>query len=833
MQNSILVGLIQNTALLLAFAMLYDYAWLKNETPHKLNYKLLTGLFIGISTIILMSTPWVLAPGIAFDSRSIILSITGLFFGFIPTLIAITVATLYRVFLGGDGMYMGIAVIITSGIIGLIWNKLNPNWSSSKNKAIHLLIMGLTVHIVMLACTVFLPSASFLTTIKTIALPLLIIYAPGTMLLGLLMIKQLQNWENRQAKDRLLESEQWFTEMLKNMNLLSIIIDKNGYITFANPYFLDKTGYIDLELIGTNWLSTFIPKRDQHQMEQVFNEIIRNNQNPLNYENEIIIKNGTKLLVSWNNTLLRDQLGQIIGTASIGEIIHEQKLLERKKLQFATILESSLNEIYIFNASSLYYRYVNYGALKNLGYTLEQVKMLTPLDIMKDFTEESFLEFTKPLRDESEKILVFETTHIRINGSHYPVEVHLQVFTDANDIIYLAVVQDVSERKVYEKQLIDAKLKAEESDKLKTIFLANLSHEIRTPLNSIVGFTHLLLQTDVILEKKTRFQDIIYQSINKLLSMINNLVDMSKIESNAIAIHKEPTDLNSLFNESLIHFNSKEYLILKPQLSIKLIIDAANSPQFIVADPIRIKQVLHNLLFNAIKYTESGKIEFGYNIIQTINEPQVKIFVHDTGIGIPDDKKDLVFSRFRQIEEEQFHEGAGLGLSIAKGIVELMGGKIWFDSELGKGSSFYFTIPLELHQEIKLKKVEQSIEPQTPLKDKKVLIVEDDYNSFLYLNEILKTAGMQIKHAKNGIEAVNLTFDFNPEIILMDINIPLKNGIDCTREIKEKGHPSKIIIQSAYTETFDPSKYQQIGCDSYLLKPVKKDDLLLTIKNII
>ncbi len=833
MQQSIIIGLIQNTAILLTLSMLYDYSWAKNENRHSLRSKIIAGFIIGTITLFLMWTPWVLAPGISFDTRSILLSISGLFFGPAPTLIAMAMAAVYRLFIGGDGLLMGLFVILSSGFLGIVWRYFRPQWRHTNRPLLELLALGLIVHATMLTGTLLLPAEKSFETFKTIVLPLFAIYTPGTVLLGLLMIRHTQNWENRNAKDRLLESQRWFTELLKHMNLMSVIIDKNGKITFANNYFQNNTGYSYFELIGSNWLELLISERERSTMQVAFKTILDDKQAFLHHENEIVIKNGNKLLVSWNNTVLRDQNGQIIGIASIGEIIREQKLLERKKLQFAHILESSLNEIYVFNAKSLYFSYVNYGALKNLGYNLEQIKDFTPLDIMKDYDEEAFQRLIEPLVSGKENILIFEAIFTRINGSYYPVEVHLQLFDETPNQLFLAVVQDISERKKYEIELIQAKLKAEESDKLKSIFLANLSHEIRTPMNSIAGFTNLLLLPDVTADKKEHYAEIIEQSLNKLLVIINNLLDMSKIETNQLSIQSQEFDLIALLKNTKKQFMVHELMATKPHLTLELENTLDISEFKINSDEARIKQILDNLISNALKYTHDGSVRFGFSVIEKSMKLYLQFHVHDTGIGIPDDKKKLVFKRFRQIEEDQFHEGTGLGLSISKGIVELMDGEIWFESTPGKGSSFYFTIPLESNQTIKERKpIVSNINPDKKTSPK-VLVVEDDYNSYFYLNEILEAEGFDVIHAINGTDAVNYTLKHQPDVILLDMNIPKKSGLECLKEIRQQNKKVKIIIQTAYAYDNNVDACFALGCNGYLQKPLNKQHLLQALTKVL
>jgi LytS/YehU family sensor histidine kinase len=233
MEKSLIIGLVQNTAILLAFSMFYDYSWVKVGESKSALKKIFTGIVIGFMGIVLMTTPWKLVPGIIFDTRSILLSFAGLFFGFIPTLVAVTITGIYRLLSGGDGVWMGLAVIILSGGIGLLWNKLRI-FLKFKNHVAEFLLLGYAVHIVMLACAFFLPNDQILKTIKTIFIPLVTIYPAGTALLGILMMKQNINWHNKISLNRFRESELRSSEMLINAKIKAEESDKLKSIFLAN-----------------------------------------------------------------------------------------------------------------------------------------------------------------------------------------------------------------------------------------------------------------------------------------------------------------------------------------------------------------------------------------------------------------------------------------------------------------------------------------------------------------------------------------------------------------------------------------------------------------------
>jgi PAS domain S-box-containing protein len=830
MSESIILGLIQNTAILLAFSLIYDYSWVKDEETKKIINKLLAGIIIGGIGIILMMTPWTLVPGIAFDTRSIMLSVSGLFFGAIPTIVAMIITGIYRLALGGEGVWMGIAVIFSSGITGIFWKILRPHWKE-KNFVLELLILGVLVHTLMLGWTFLLPPDTILRTLKAITLPLIIIYAPGTMLLGMLMVKQFNNWQNRKAKDKLFESERRFTEMLKSVNLCSVTLDVNGGITFCNQYFLDITGSSEEEVIGSNWFDSYIPPEIREQIRAVFQGFIRGEIFFPHYENEIILKNHKRVLISWNNTLLRGTDGEIVGTASIGENISARRAAEEQKIQFANILEASLNEIYVFDAETLLFKYVNFGALNNLGYSLERIKELTPPDIQPDISLTAFRDLILPLNNREQSVVIYESRNQRLNRSYYPVEVHLQLFDYSTERIFLAVVQDITNRKQSEDQLIMAKKRAEENDRLKSIFLSNMSHEIRTPMNAIIGFSDLLNRPGIEHEKRALYGDIIRNSSKRLLQIINDILDISKLEAKQLVLSYEECNLFEIFNKSILAFRTSDLLLSKPEVELVLNLPSKYTDLKILSDKNRLQQVLDNLVSNAIKYTEKGLVEAGFDIVSVNNTEVVEVYVKDTGKGIPKGMNDLIFERFRQLEEKGFHEGAGLGLSISKGIVELWGGNIWFTSKINRGTTFFFSIPLIAKQTL-ANTAEVFEDERINLQHKTILIAEDDYNSFVYLKELLEGENIEIIYAENGQVFMDILERKVPDLILLDINMPVKQGLKCLKEIQRKGIKTKIIVQTAYAMAEEKEKCFHAGCQGYISKPINRVELFKVINQV-
>lgn len=588
MKDSIIVGLLQNTAILLALSYVYEFWWNRNDEPKNIPDKLLTGFILGLIGVVVMLTPWILVPGLVFDTRSVVLSVSALFFGKLPTAIAMLLTGLVRLYKGGDGVWMGIAVVISSGFIGMLWHRFRP-LKQSKNYVAELIAMGFVVHIVMLGCTLLLPVSNRLETLKTIAIPTLTIYPVATLLLGTLMFRQFKNLQNRRAADKLHESEE---------------------------------------------------------------------------------------------------------------------------------------------------------------------------------------------------------------------------------------------------ELLKAKIKAEENDRLKSIFLANMSHEIRTPMNSIMGFSGLLGEKNISEDSKYQYLEIIKSSGTRLLQLINDIIDLSKIEAKQLSINLSECNLSGILSNSFESFRKSELLLKKPEIKLQLNLSEEVDKIMVISDALRVQQVLDNLISNAIKYSLRGRIDVGCNIISSSGKKVIEIYVKDTGIGILPEMQEIVFERFRQVEAGRHHEGAGLGLSISKGIVELLGGKIWLTSEVNEGSTFYFTIPYNIAKK-NIDEAPKSGAAIPDLKEIRVFIAEDDYNSYRFLELIMKRQNALISHAENGEILLNMLEAGMPDLILLDINMPVINGFEVLEEIKRRGLKTKIIAQTAYAMPDEKERCLSSGCHGYISKPIKKEELFRVINEVL
>ncbi len=388
-------------------------------------------------------------------------------------------------------------------------------------------------------------------------------------------------------------------------------------------------------------------------------------------------------------------------------------------------------------------------------------------------------------------------------------------------------------RKKIEEDLREALRKAEESDRLKSAFLANMSHEIRTPMNGILGFASLLKEPDLSGEEIRKYTDIIVQSGERMLNIINNLVDISKIEAGQVDINYNACDINEQIRYLHMFFYPEAE---KKNLKLNYTTGLTDDKAVIQTDSEKLYAILVNLIKNSLKYTHSGEVEFGYRK----KGKYLEFYVKDTGIGIPKNRQEAIFDRFVQadIDDKEVYEGAGLGLSITKAFVEMLGGKIWLESVVNQGSCFYFTIPYQNSDSIEkpetsnaTEKKEKSVKKEVAFRGIKVLIAEDELVSQEYITSVLGNFVTHIYHARTGQEAVNL-FKENPDIdlILMDIKMPEMNGYEATKEIRQLSKEVIIIGQTAYAMQGDREKVIEAGCNDYITKPIDKDELIQLIE---
>ena len=405
-----------------------------------------------------------------------------------------------------------------------------------------------------------------------------------------------------------------------------------------------------------------------------------------------------------------------------------------------------------------------------------------------------------------------------------PIVVQEQIFGG------YGIYRDITYRKQEEKLLIASKEKAEGADKLKSAFLSNMSHEIRTPMNAILGFSTLLSDPGLTDEERGEFIQIIKDRGNDLMRIIDDIIDISKIESGQINFEIKDCQVNTLMTNLLVTLNELKRKNNKTKVLLNCF-PGNPSPEFtIMTDGNRLRQIMTNLIENALKFTEEGHVDFGYVLNSNDPAPCIEFFVKDTGIGIPKEMHSVVFERFRQVDDTATRKygGTGLGLTISRNLTRLLGGEIWLESEKGKGTTFYMRLPLSSSKSAGNKPMAPKpiVTSAQKWQNKAVLIVEDEESNYFLLDRILRNTGVKLVWAKNGIEAIDFCEKQHFDTILMDIRMPVMDGYETTQAIRKKYKNLVIIAQTAYALKGEREKSIAAGCDNYISKPIDTSELL-------
>ncbi len=458
-----------------------------------------------------------------------------------------------------------------------------------------------------------------------------------------------------------------------------------------------------------------------------------------------------------------------------------------------------------------------------------------------DFSTDEVLKMklTDLCIEEEKRILVDRAS--RLNGYAFTGEWHhlnkkgkiITVLSHSHDIEFegknarVLALTDITYLKTIEKELIEAKNKAEESDRFKTSFLANMSHEIRTPMNAILGFMELLKNPELLQAEKENYIQIIEESGKRLLTTINDIIEISKIETGLVEVERKPENLNKIIQLNIDLFKP---LIDAKGLELKLNLNVDKELDNAMTDRFKFESIITNLLSNAVKFTRVGFIEVGYYR----SKNSLILYVKDTGKGIPPEKLETIFEPFYQAEMNfsREHEGSGLGLTISKAYAEMLDGTIRVESELNKGSIFWFSMPLVLSQteNVTIEKKEEKIYSNHLIKPGKIIIADDHKASRLLLETILKPLGLQCINAPDGKKVLEI-LETEPDIslILIDIKMPIMDGYETVKKIREINKNIPIIAQTAYAFPSDRDKAIHSGCNDYISKPVIRDELIRLI----
>jgi len=621
-----------------------------------------------------------------------------------------------------------------------------------------------------------------------------------------------------------------FSELLLNeVNLIIVSSDKNGNITYVSPATEKIIGYKPSNLLGDKWWDlTFLSKKEgelfKERVRNLTSEKVEIDLKP--YERKLKCKDGSLKWIEW-----RDSIGKDNTYVSVGVDINDWKRTEALKIQSDTIVNSMKSMVLVSDKND-HILFASPSVETILGYPL------------KDILGDKWWDVTFEKPEESERYKSAIHKHVFFNekgfiditkrkiktkkGDYKWIE--WQVSKGVNDT-YISIGTDITNRILTDIELKKAKESAEESLKVKNEFLANMSHEIRTPLNAVIGFTDLLLETELAPEQKLHLETM-RNSGEILLSLINNVLDLSKLESDKLEIEEISFDLHKQLEEvvRLMKIKSDE-----KGISLDLLIHP-NTPKEVIGDPTRLGQILLNLIGNAVKFTDKGSVVVSVKVqSESANTSNIFFEIKDTGIGIVSNKINTVFGAFTQAKSDtsRIYGGTGLGLAIVKKLVNLLEGNIRVESKFGKGSIFKMTLPFKNSNKTTSKEQDQSLIINQPL-GLTILLVDDNKTNQLLAKTRLERWECKVDLANNGIEAVKKTQQKMYDVILMDIQMPIMDGYEATKIIKNdiSDQVSKIpvIAMTAYTSKSDIKRAINAGMNDYIFKPFKPVEIYGLLK---
>lgn len=637
--------------------------------------------------------------------------------------------------------------------------------------------------------------------------------------------------EIKQAEEALRYSEEKFaTAFQTSPYAITITHAKDGRFIEVNEAFTTMSGFTRDEALADSsvGLKLWLNSEDRNG---VVNKILESG-SITNHEYQFHRKDGTTFTGSFSARII--QLGGEHCILSSITDITDRRQMENKNQLLTSIIEKSQDFIGLATSDQQAF-YINQAGQKMVGLENDEKVRATKIEEYLFPEDISFLVNTiyPQLMRDGRWAGEFRFKHFKTGE---PIEVYYDLFLTedpvSNNIMNISTItRDITLQKEMERQLITAKEHAEESDRLKSAFLANMSHEIRTPMNGILGFSELLKNPSLTGEQQQEYIGIIEKSGIRMLDIINDIVDISKIEAGLMNVNIRETEINEK-----IEFI---YMFFKPQVEEKgMQLHYKNTlprkEAIIKTDNEKVNSILTNLVKNAIKFSEKGSIEFGYEQ----KENDLEFYVKDTGIGIPKERQEAIFERFIQadISDKMARQGAGLGLSISKAYVEMLGGRIWVESVEGKGTTFYFTLPYNTGPD-KKETSEKSVSAQNEtnqiipgVPQLKTVIAEDDETSELLISINIKEFSKEIIKVRTGNEVVEACRN-NPDIdlILMDIQMPGMNGYEATRLIRQFNPNVIIIAQTAFGLTGDKEKAIDAGCNDHIAKPISKDELIVLI----
>ena len=660
---------------------------------------------------------------------------------------------------------------------------------------------------------------------------------------------------------KLLSEKQLLNILFKDSPDSIFIIDTEGIIIDCNRASIKEVGYLKREIVGSpiiNFLSeeslkvfrSKLPGLKKMKMQEA--------------EIEVVKKNGEVIDIWRKGVPVKGEDGSFMGAVIFDRNITKRKSAEKALLNNKKNLEKEVekqtNKLIELNKELLnLIQDLQLEREKNLSILKALPDIIFIIDkkcIFKDYNVADISQlFVEPdifLGKRLDEVLpddvgfnamnkvrdAFETNKIQLLEYQLNIKGEKQWFeariVPKNENEVLVVTRNITERENAKRAIVSALEKAEKSDKLKSAFLANMSHEIRTPMNSIIGFSDLLstVESD---KKRKEFVELIKKNGSNLMMIINDILDISKIEAGLVTVNKTKFNINDELKYLYDSFSSHAK-ILSGFVKLKFNPGLDDKNAVINSDKTKFIQIMTNLINNALKFTDEGFVEFGYSVNLKKGKAVVKFYVKDSGIGISRKDIDIIFDRFRQVDIDDTSAlgGTGLGLAICKGFVDALGGEIGVDSEKGKGSVFYFTLPFQTSSEAESKEVELFSLKDVNWSDKTILIVEDNVSNYKLLEAYLSFTDAFVLRAANGKMAVKMCKKINNiDLVLMDIKMPEMNGIEATKQIRKIRKDLPIIAQTAYAMDSDKEDCLNAGCNDYFIKPISRNKFISVLSKFL
>lgn len=688
---------------------------------------------------------------------------------------------------------------------------------------------------------------------------------------------RIRNKQLLQSQDSTIEQERKF-EILFNISFNAYVIHQQGKIQEANDMFLELFGY----------------SKEEAKTLDVFDALFHNKETITDYKKQMTQEKRTyyvgqlerkdgsifdaEIIASWE--ILNGKEVRLVTIKDISKLVASERSLKEKNKELmnrnrelelvSEEVVSSRNTFYqsIHDSQSnisktdlqkvtIYGRW-DYDFLKDRFTWTDEVKGIVGYDAdATNSTIDSFIKNVHPEdRDDLEAafFVALKNRHLfksefrflsKDGKEKYILAQGVAEYNDDKGVrALIGTMIDITDRKIIEnrlkrqkdnylklnEELIISRKKAEDSERLKSSFFSNMSHEIRTPMNGILGFSSLLMEPELSDEERLEYSQVIVDSGKRLLHIVNDILDISKLQSNTFKIMKSETKVNRLLN-TLYSLFSQDEKVQSGHVKFTLHKPLNDEESIMITDQNRLSQIITNLLSNAMKFTEEGEINFGYRVVGDA----LNFYTEDTGIGVPEDMKEKIFEPFRQVEGHlvKEHGGTGLGLAISRQLTHLLGGEMTLKSEEKKGSRFSFTLP---YNKVKTTVLEEVVETSSKtlkdnIQDICLLIAEDDEVNFLFYKSFLGSR-LQLLRAKTGQEAIDL-IKSNPNVdaVLMDMKMPIMNGYDAIKAIKKLKPHLPIIAQTAYAMPEDKKKALDAGADDYISKPINRRHLLDKIKH--